>query len=255
MSVVNSGAILPPHVLLKSDTSNVVDGARPTGTGTRQGGPGGGGGGRTKGHRSSSSSSSSSSWRLSPSDDLPPRPLIQTPTSKDSLPTRSDRDPKTLAALLGGDFDAAFMSVKRPGDSLKRPNGTYVYDSGVVRALSASVKLPAIALPGGGRRSRVEVRGAKRQKMFQTYLGAYTYCPVHYKWIDLGQRFWPRWIRQGDCSGNKRGVRSCSFPAGMSCKPQRSTTKTVLWWHCQSPGQCQWIPIKYPVISSCKCAC
>lgn len=236
-SPVQSAAILPPHMLLKSDSSNVVDGARSTSGGARQ----------------SKAGFGSSSMRPSPSDNLPVLPLPPF-NSKDSLPTKADRDPRVLTAMIGSDFDASFMSVKRPSDSYRHPNGTYVYDNAVIKAMASAIRLGGFKLPGQ-RSKLLQIKSKKKRRLLQNYLAAFTYCPVHYKWIDLGQRFWPRWIRQGDCSGNEKGVRSCSFPPGMSCKPQRSTSKTVLWWHCQARGQCQWIPIKYPVITTCKCSC
>lgn len=236
-SPVQSAVILPPHMLLKSDSSNVVDGARSTSGGSRQ----------------SKTGLGSSSMRPSPSDNLPVLPLPPF-NSKDTLPTKADRDHRALKAKIGSDFDASFMSVKRPSESYRHPNGTYVYDNAVIKTMAASIRLGGFKLPGQ-RSKLVQIKSKRKRRLLQNYLAALTYCPVHYKWIDLGQRFWPRWIRQGDCSGNEKGVRSCSFPSGMSCKPQRSTSKTVLWWHCESRGQCQWISIKYPVITTCKCSC
>lgn len=230
-----STAILPPHVLLKSDAD---EGTR-AGTGDKTGrrrklGP--------------------SAWRLTVSDELPLRPPFPGFADKDSLPTRVDRDPRVLAAILGGDFDAAFMSIERPEESVKNPNGTFFYNDAAIENISTSFRVPKFDyFPGRG--SKV---GGKRQRMLVgTYLAAYTYCPVHRKWIDLGRTFWPRWIRQGDCSRSRSGggVRSCSFPPGMSCKPQSSTSKRVLWWHCQSQGRCQWIRIVYPVVTACRCSC
>jgi len=111
------------------------------------------------------------------------------------------------------------------------------------------IKLVGVILPGRPESSRVQIRSSKTRLLVQKYLAAYSYCPVHYQWRDLGLRFWPRWIREGDCNDGqgttgymkKNGndarendvTRSCSFPPGMTCKPQKSSIKTILWWHCR----------------------
>ncbi|XP_010224591.1 PREDICTED: noggin-2-like, partial [Tinamus guttatus] len=100
---------------------------------------------------------------------------------------------------------------------------------------------------------RLKVGKKARRKVLQ-WLWAYTYCPVLYTWKDLGVRFWPRYIKEGNCFAEK----SCSFPEGMFCKPVKSVTKTFLRWHCQgwsSQKYCTWIPVQYPLISECKCSC
>ncbi len=37
--------------------------------------------------------------------------------------------------------------------------------------------------------------------VFQEWLIQKSSCPVSYKWKDLGDYFWPRWIKQGRCGG------------------------------------------------------
>lgn len=40
--------------------------------------------------------------------------------------------------------------------------------------------------------------------IFQQWLVKKSSCPVNFKWIDLGEYFWPRWIRQGACEKNNQ---------------------------------------------------
>ncbi|XP_005054386.1 PREDICTED: noggin-2-like [Ficedula albicollis] len=96
--------------------------------------------------------------------------------------------------------------------------------------------------------------GKKARRKVLQWLWAHTHCPVLYAWKDLGVRFWPRYIKEGNCLAEK----SCSLPEGMFCKPVKSVTKTFLRWHCQgwsSQKYCTWIPVQYPLISECKCSC
>ncbi|NXN33095.1 NOGG2 protein, partial [Nycticryphes semicollaris] len=129
-------------------------------------------------------------------------------------PKEQDLDERTLRKKLGSHFDPGFMAVAGP---------------------------------------RLKVGKKARRKVLQ-WLWAYTYCPVLYTWKDLGVRFWPRYIKEGNCLAEK----SCSLPEGMFCKPVKSVTKTFLRWHCQgwsSQKYCTWIPVQYPLISECKCSC
>ncbi|KAK2156648.1 hypothetical protein LSH36_208g03030 [Paralvinella palmiformis] len=184
-----------------------------------------------------------------PSDNLPVLPL-QYPKG-DRLPSEADLNPRKLQRLLGAEYDPVFMSSVRPLESIVEPNGTYIYQLRNGHPLSempSELRTLAFALPGSRQKYRIKSR--KVRKYVRNYLWTYTYCPVNYRWRDLGDRFWPRWIREGDCDAG----RTCSVPAGMRCKPQGSTTKTILWWHCRRKS-CFWIPIKYPIIVKCSCSC
>lgn len=258
----------------------------------------------------------SSRLRLRPSPDesvggLPVLPLLRrryrpsssssslfSPNSLDPSPT--DLDSRSLLALLGSDFDSTFMSPARPSDNIINPNGTFLPydgdfldDSGLGLAMP---RLPVLRLPGRTSTSKkiklTAARGQEARRKLQRYLAAYSHCPLFVRWRDLGRRFWPRWIREGSCrrpsSGTASGgsrERSCSIPSGMTCRPNQSSTKTVLWWHCRTPSAgsrrhkvadqlapssssapsnmggsgggsvCGWIPIKFPIITDCKCAC
>jgi hypothetical protein len=112
--------------------------------------------------------------------------------------------------------------------------------------------------------------------IFQQWLIQKSSCPVTYDWDDLGEYFWPRWIKKGHCSGEIANTNTealakvgCSWPLGMRCVPGQTETLHILRWHCrrrrrknrragakkQSKLQCKWYKVPYPVTSSCKCAC
>jgi len=254
----STSAILPAHIVLRSDSVNNFDGGR-----------------SDRRWRGSGSRRKWSKPRLRPTPDddvdgLPVLPLDLGTGDRQLGPTSRDLEPRTLTSLLGEEFDIEFMAITRPTDSLAHPNGTYLYDASTL-SRGFAVRLPRLRgfrIPGSpDSAGRVAIKGRAARRRAQRYLAAYSYCPVFARWRDLGRRFWPRWIREGSCRGDQR-ARSCSVPPGMTCRPHRSATKTVLWWHCRTSSRgrpvqssstsatpCGWIPIKYPIITSCKCSC
>ncbi|XP_074647528.1 noggin-2-like [Tubulanus polymorphus] len=195
--------------------------------------------------------------RPSPSDILPPLELIEYPDKRYD-PSMNDRNPRRLRKIIGGHYNAAFMSVDRP--AVLKSNSSSVYGKitklikyGDVYVPKEIKKFGRMPLPGG---HTLRLRTSRRvRKKLTRYLLAYTYCPVKYEWKDLGIRFWPRWIRTGSCYNG----RSCSIPAGMSCKVKDSTKLTILRWLCRkwenTTWSCIWIQIQYPIVTSCSCAC
>ncbi len=131
----------------------------------------------------------------------------------------------------------------------------------------------------------ISSEAAKRMKtrmiaVFQEWLIQKSSCPVTYEWRDLGDYFWPRWIRQGHCDDEVRAdgddhVKSessgvdvgCSWPKGMLCVPGQTKILHILRWHCGSrrrkktngnggsKHRCRWYKVPFPVTSNCKCAC
>ncbi|XP_067128403.1 noggin-2 [Centruroides vittatus] len=200
--------------------------------------------------------------RPSPSHDLPVMDLIE-PPDKIYDPKPEEVNVKALRDKMGRNYDPKFMSEQRPVENLLHPNGTTelgyrrnkkgrLVPAGNMPNEIRHLRLHNIQFPDG---SRVRMKvGKKMRRKFKQLLWAYTYCPVTYRWKDLGVRFWPRWIREGSCTN----VGSCSFPRGMSCKPRKSVNKLVLRWHCQNWNQkklCKWIPVRYPIITECSCSC
>ncbi|XP_068764476.1 noggin-2-like [Struthio camelus] len=194
--------------------------------------------------------------RPSPSDNLPVKDIVEHPDPEYD-PKEQDLDERTLRKKLGSHFDPSFMAVAVPG-----PANASGAEAAAAAAAAAGRARAAAPLPAELRRlelgapphgPRLKVGKKARRKVLQ-WLWAYTYCPVLYTWKDLGVRFWPRYIKEGNCFAEK----SCSFPEGMFCKPVKSVTKTFLRWHCQgwsSQKYCTWIPVQYPLISECKCSC
>ena len=59
--------------------------------------------------------------------------------------------------------------------------------------------------------------------VFRQWLVRKSSCPVNYQWTDLGDYFWPKWIRSGTCSNSlandedTKESQNCSWPNGMKC--------------------------------------
>ncbi|KAJ3607767.1 hypothetical protein NHX12_024818 [Muraenolepis orangiensis] len=189
--------------------------------------------------------------RPSPSEHLPVPDLKEDPDPEYD-PREQDLVERTLRKKLGSNFDPNFMSIGSPPllqlqvnfsvqDTQVRPHG----------AMPSEIKRLDLSETPYGKRVKV---GKKARRKFLQWLWTYTHCPVLYGWKDLGARFWPRYIKEGNCFSE----RSCSFPEGMLCKPAKSITKTFLRWYCQGflrQKYCTWIPVQYPIISECKCSC
>lgn len=130
---------------------------------------------------------------------------------------------------------------------------------------------------------------------FQEWLLKMATCNVTYVWTDLGEFFWPRYLKIGQCgilndtniSSNEKGQeeqrqylsnrpqlseRGCSWPEGMKCVQADSQVFHILRWHCRAKSQnfikdlnehtnhgkqrkCRWYKVPYPVTLSCKCSC
>ncbi len=145
-----------------------------------------------------------------------PRPasICRSPTSKrtpdpEHDPREQDLSEKTLRKKLGSNFDPSFMSIHLP---------TQLNASAPPELprlpMSADLKKLNLTETPYGRRVKV---GKKARRKFLQWLWMYTHCPVLYTWKDLGVRFWPRYIKEGNCFSE----RSCSFPR--ACHASRSS--------------------------------
>ncbi|XP_029914336.1 noggin-1 [Myripristis murdjan] len=185
-----------------------------------------------------------------PSDSLP---LVELKEDPDPVfdPRERDLNETELKNILG-EFDSRFLSILPPIEDkytgneelddfgIQQPGGVMPKE---IKAMEFDVQLGKKHKPS-----------KKMKRRLQQWLWAYSFCPVMYTWNDLGNRFWPRFVRVGSCLTK----RSCSVPEGMVCKPANSTHLTILRWRCvQRKGglKCAWIPVQYPIITECKCSC
>lgn len=187
------------------------------------------------------------SLRPSPSNKLPVHTLVEVPDPEYD-PRETDLNEQTLRKKLGSHFDPGFMSVSAPPQLNATTHAPLPPPPGPLPLHFRRLDLSAT--PYG---ARLRTGKKARRKLVQL-LWTYTHCPVLYRWKDLGVRFWPRYIKEGTCFSE----RSCSLPAGMTCQSDKAINKTFLRWHCQGflrQKYCTWIPMQYPIISTCKCSC
>ncbi|KAG5854628.1 hypothetical protein ANANG_G00039840 [Anguilla anguilla] len=165
--------------------------------------------------------------RPSPSEHLPVPDLKEDPDPEYD-PREQDLVERTLRKKLGSYFDPNFMSIGSPVSVNQSVQETQVRLPGPI---PNEIKKLDLSETPYGRRVKV---GKKARRKFLQWLWTYTHCPVVYSWKDLGVRFWPRYIKEGNCFNE----RSCSFPEGMFCKPIKSITKTFLRWrHSAAPSR------------------
>ncbi|XP_056306089.1 noggin 5 [Danio aesculapii] len=182
--------------------------------------------------------------RPSPSDHLPVPDLHEDPDPA-LQPGERDLSPRLLRRKLGSSFDPVFSSIGPPtrGNGSEIPREDDPDARGAIPREFQQLNFTALKV------------AAKTERRMRRWMWSYTRCPVLSMWKDLGVRFWPRYVKEGQCSTD----RSCSLPEGMFCKPVQSVSVTLLRWHCQQGSRalkrCSWIRAHYPVISQCACAC
>ncbi|XP_033120161.1 noggin-like [Anneissia japonica] len=171
-----------------------------------------------------------------------------------------DKDLKLskLTKILGDDFDPAWMSINEPRN--KNVDVVEITDEELLQEFrNLSIKYR----DENGNRVRVS---DETEAILEKWLTQKANCPIQYKWVDLGQLFWPRWVKRGECIQRK-----CSWPSGMQCSSSDMMTIRPLRWHCirkskrdrerrrekrgSSKFKCRWIPVPYPMTSKCSCQC
>ncbi|KAF7262576.1 hypothetical protein EG68_00167 [Paragonimus skrjabini miyazakii] len=96
----------------------------------------------------------------------------------------------------------------------------------------------------------------KLRRTLRRLVTEYSNCPVHYVWKDQGVKYWPRWIKQGQCT-NLKG-QSCSIPPGMYCHEASYINLVILRYLCLADWpltSCNWYRMHMPVLTQCRCGC
>ncbi|GBL68140.1 Noggin-3, partial [Araneus ventricosus] len=204
-------------------------------------------------------------------------------------PKKKNLDPHQLLEILGNYYSPEWMSVDEPPAlANKDPDrgATYVVrhdnwqHADLIKQLQASNLSVELAQMGG---SKV-LEEPLFVKTVEAWLLKRASCPVRYVWEDIGNLFWPRYIRRGECASVPG---TCSWPPGMHCVPSGTTTLHVLRWQCKVPKgkgrrkafkhskdqksrewprkinegeqpanlKCSWIRVPYPITNDCLCTC
>jgi len=169
--------------------------------------------------------------------------------------------PARLLRKMGDDFTPEWMSMDRPSAG----DGRYALPDEQVAALMEQVADLDIETDIkemlGVDNLKHEPTVNRAVGAFQQWLVKKSSCPVNFQWTDLGEYFWPRYIKQGKCKGAKNngvdGAKeregrslhkkdgeeeendiggSCSWPRGMKCNPADAQVLQILRWHCKRRG-------------------
>ncbi|XP_035803793.1 noggin-2-like [Amphiprion ocellaris] len=221
-----------------------------------------------------------------PSYSQPIRPYSLQTQAEDYLylPKPRHRRPSRLLRLLGSSFDPFWMSIDQPSEASEgsRPLKHTTFKEKF--NLSSSPELRDAAVDS---RQKLQKEAAELDlgslpsdvvSSVRSWLVRSATCELHYRWVDLGPAFWPRWLRQTDCE-RADGEQSCSFPSGMKCVRAQTAHIRILAWHCieirdgsgrikgnrsegskemetgEAEKRCLWRQMPYPVVTACLCSC
>ena len=185
---------------------------------------------------------------------------------RDSLkkkPKKKNLNKRRLMKKMGSDFDTTWMSPEIPSSMSSNDGSESVVTIGEDQMAELTRQVTALNLASELKELSASVDEdiptvSKMVDVFEQWLVKKSSCPVTYTWTDLGEYFWPRYIKQGKCSGDsgnkktssndssdeydyvdEKGVDKttstggCSWPEGMKCVQGESKILHLLRWHCR----------------------
>ena len=170
-------------------------------------------------------------------------------------PKKKNLHSRRLLRKMGPDFDPVWMAVEPPSVEETQEMNPEQIAQIVEQVSGLDLDLDLQEIIGE------TTEGLDQMvSVFQQWLVKKSSCPVTYRWNDLGEYFWPRYVKTGSCDSTSK---SCSWPRGMKCVQNEVQPLNILRWHCRRRKKskrsrrhrCQWYKVPYPVTSSCKCAC
>ena len=195
--------------------------------------------------------------------------------------------------IVGKDFDVSTMSISQPFESVLHPDGMLELPRNMAATIEGSKvmkgKFKEMQISGSNRRANMSTvqgllefedfigdamgqkghggntpekmgsmgapTGFRLLQRMQRLLTLYTSCPLHHRWVDLGMRYWPRWVRTSSCLERH----SCSIPAGFKCLPSNFSRKIILHYFCPKDEfqtqHCEWLRQQMLVVTDCSCSC
>ncbi|GFR99694.1 noggin [Elysia marginata] len=176
-------------------------------------------------------------------------------------PRRFHLRKKKLLKKLGENFDPDWMSIEQPPDffnvSIENEKddelaNEWIRSANPLRLMKSLTDLNITRYSNQHEYNRRHVDATVRKVMsvLQDWLVKKATCPVIYIWEDMGNLFWPRYIRKGYCSknnipdqivsrvqsslGNSRiREKDCSWPPGMFCVSGEEKRLRMFSWKCQ----------------------
>ncbi|CAD5114839.1 unnamed protein product [Dimorphilus gyrociliatus] len=169
-----------------------------------------------------------------------PLPDLLQPKRLDKYPSPTDSDLHipSLRKKLGEYYEPALMSIQ--------PKFSVRWKKSMIVAHRIGSRLRRAVLNIRG------LNGKKKRKLLKS-LARITRCQLYERWEDLGERYWPRWVKQTTCERTRK--KSCSIPTGMYCTDGKTVSYKLLYWYCETTKVCNWVKIIWPVTTKCTCAC
>ena len=177
-------------------------------------------------------------------------------------PKSSEIKVEFLLSQLGSDYDSNFMSIGEPviardPSVIVRQNIKNALIMKTVPKMTDELKNLKIELPRSNGEKRLA--GTKFVTKLQQWLYDLSKCPVRYKWVDMGENIFPRFVKRGVCSKKK----TCSFPSGMKCNPSKWKSIKLLIYACfknysqnnRTSSSCKWRSMDIDVLTECSCGC
>ena len=124
---------------------------------------------------------------------------------------------------------------------------------------------------------KISKKQARRTKQ---WLASKLSCKTDFRWKDMGEFVYPRYLKFGQCGGNNSI--SCSLPPGMFCKPDKFKGLTMYVFAPSTKRSCRykrqsrkstevvrqgrkkknlfrcrprWLAMDYQIVESCSCQC
>lgn len=204
-------------------------------------------------------------------------------------PRKKNLDREHLLEILGDFYDPNWMSIEEPASLQHEDKGTtYVVrkDAWPYQELKKALEILDLSVDAGNKSTSAEkdrVSSKTFASIIEKWLLEKASCPVKYAWEDIGNMFWPRWIKRGECATVPG---TCSWPPGMHCVESNRSNLHLLRWQCRAPKskgiggrrrqskfvdkkdpwnrrfenepvvlRCQWVRVPYPITSACHCTC
>ncbi|XP_060603036.1 noggin-2-like isoform X2 [Ruditapes philippinarum] len=209
---------------------------------------------------------------------------FQFPVMRHYLPHGKHLKRKRLLRKLGQDFDSEWMSIETPKKSNHVPD-TFLQQGNKIEDGLLKLRLGHL-IEFYSHDMNLSNQSKEDIKSFMQNMAR---CEINFEWEDLGNLFWPRNIKSGECASNS----PCSWPSGMLCQASERKTLHLLHWRCirqknkksnterktmkenrtnelrrirqrrtRSIGgvmgrelKCRWKKIPYEVTTKCGCSC
>ncbi|XP_064620579.1 uncharacterized protein LOC135483538 [Lineus longissimus] len=140
-------------------------------------------------------------------------------------PKKKNLREKRLLRLLADDYDPQWMSFERPKAMRSKQATGIAYKTDADLMVSLDKLNFTFQDPSG----MSFMPPPALLNVFKDWLIRKAACPVQFTWHDIGDFYWPRWVKRGECTNDS----PCSWPPGMRCVPVRSHTVYILRWHCR----------------------